>query len=96
MDGFQKECTIYGELMPAYQKLRQSSGLDPLPVPKCFLADNENGIIIMENLKQQGFILMSKLEGEGKYNSKEPSYALIGLLLVCCNLSLNATKIPKQ
>ncbi len=66
MNGFQKECLIYGELMADYQRLRTKANLNPLPVPTCYLADNDNGVIIMENLKARDFTMMNKLAGEGK------------------------------
>ncbi len=65
MDGFQKECHVYGELMKCYQDLRTNAGLDPLRVPKCFLADNNAGIIVMENLKTQNYVMLNKIAGEG-------------------------------
>jgi|FrelakmetLWP11LW_1041352.scaffolds.fasta_scaffold317431_1 hypothetical protein len=43
-------------------EIRKEFGLQPLPFPKCLFADKEKKVIVMENLKHEGF-QMKKLEG---------------------------------
>jgi len=44
------------------EKLRKELGLSSLGIPNCFYASKEKNVIIMENLKVQGFT-MQKAEG---------------------------------
>ena len=45
------------------KKIRQDLGLEPLGFPKCFYAKPEKNIIVMENLKKDGFAML-KMEGK--------------------------------
>ena len=49
---------MYTKIVPAIQRFDVE-----LKVPKVYLADTEEGIMIMENLKTQGFYMGDKVNG---------------------------------
>ena len=55
---FATECTMYSDIVPALRKFDQQ-----LVVPATYLADPEEGIMIMENLKLQDFYMGDKIKG---------------------------------
>jgi hypothetical protein len=61
-DLFGKESILYTDLIP---KLRR---LDPsITVPECYYGNAEEGILVMEDLKKQGYATIDKTVGEGKF-----------------------------
>jgi hypothetical protein len=66
IQGFEKECLVFGDFMDKYQAMREKVGLKKLCIPTCYLADNDGGIIIMENLKTQGFGMLNKINAQGR------------------------------
>ena len=53
--------------MKKFQNIRKRVGLQELRIPKILLTNEEDGIIIMENLKTKGFQLLDRVHNEGKY-----------------------------
>lgn len=62
--GFDRECLVYGKILPMLEDLRKSSGLKPITFPKCFYASSEKKIIIMEHLRAKEFAMVNY---KGKY-----------------------------
>ena len=54
--------------MKKFQNIRKRVGLQELRIPKILLTNEEDGIIVMENLKTKGFQLLDRVHNEGKYN----------------------------
>ena len=65
MNGFTRECYVYEGLLKEYERLRNDNAMKDLSVPEMFLADPDQGILIMENLKMRGFVLLNRVGGEG-------------------------------
>ena len=53
--------------MKKFQTIRKRVGLQELRIPKILLTNEEDGIIIMENLKTKGFQLLDRVHNEGNY-----------------------------
>ena len=53
--------------MKKFQNIRKRVGLQELRIPKILLTNEEDGIIIMENLKTKGFQLLDRVHNEGNY-----------------------------
>jgi hypothetical protein len=68
MKGFERECFVYDHLVKNYSALRAAKGLKELTLPKVYLTNLEDGIIVMENLKTQGYTMLNRLKGEGAVN----------------------------
>ena len=51
--------------MQQMQDIRRSIGKDDLPFPKCFYASDDEGVIVLQNLKEIGFKTVPK-SAEGK------------------------------
>ena len=51
--------------MQQMQEIRRSIGKDDLPFPKCFYASDDEGVIVLQNLKEIGFKTVPK-SAEGK------------------------------
>ena len=54
--------------MQQMQEIRRSIGKDDLPFPKCFYASDDEGVIVLQNLKEIGFKTVPK-SAEGKFRS---------------------------
>ena len=65
--GFQRECFVYNDLMKKFQNIRKRVALPELKIPKVLLTNEDDGILIMENLKTKGFQLLDRVHNEGKY-----------------------------
>jgi hypothetical protein len=65
LKGFERECFVYDHLTKNYQELRAAKGMKSLNLPKVYLSNLEDGIIVMENLKTQGYTMMNRIGGEG-------------------------------
>ena len=52
--------------MKSYQTLRLQRGLKELRIPKVLLTDEQAGLIIMENLKHKGLVMLNRIKGEGR------------------------------
>ncbi len=64
MEIFDKEYFVYSVVLPMANKTRVEHGLNPIKVPKCFYADINAGVLIMNNLKDKGLgLLKSKDDG---------------------------------
>ena len=46
--------------MQQMQEIRLSIGEEELPFPKCFYASDEEGVIVLQNLKEIGFKTVPK------------------------------------
>ena len=71
MGLFLKESRFYGVIIPLIEKERKQKGLANLAIPKCFYAHPDPGVLVMKNLKDDGFDLrknqpenMSKISQE--------------------------------
>jgi aminoglycoside/choline kinase family phosphotransferase len=53
--------------MKKFQNIRKRVGLQELKIPKILLTNEDDGIIIMENLKTKGYQLLDRVHNEGKY-----------------------------
>ena len=51
---------FYETLMDKMQAIRTSISKNELPFPKCFYASDEEGVIVLENLKSLGFKTVPK------------------------------------
>ena len=60
MKAFEQEGEAYTTLIPALQKMRQDKNLKQLAFAKCFYSSPEDFLIILENMKVQGFIVIEK------------------------------------
>ena len=56
---FEREVAVYFEIMPA---LRRLSGGN-IKVPRAYYGDAVEGVLIMEDLKRQGFSIQDKRDG---------------------------------
>lgn len=56
---FEREVAVYFEIMPALRRLSGS-----IKVPRAFYGDAEKGVLIMEDLKRQGFSIQDKRDGQ--------------------------------
>ena len=57
MGLFKKESRFYGVIIPLIEKERKLNRLGNLAVPKCFYAHPDPGVLVMKNLKDDGFDL---------------------------------------
>ena len=55
LEFFDRECHMYEVILPMIAKAREDHQLKPVKVPECFYTEDNPGIMIMENLKDQGF-----------------------------------------
>ena len=60
MEAFEQEGLFYTWLIPSFQKLRKEKHLKPLAFPKCFYSSVEDSILLLENMKQQNFVVVEK------------------------------------
>ena len=52
--------------MQQMQDIRRSIGKEELPFPKCFYASDDEGVIVLQNLKEIGFKTVPK-SAEGNF-----------------------------
>lgn len=64
LHAFEKEVFVYNELIPAYQNILKDHGMKELSVPKCFHANVDKGIVVMENLKENGYSMVQLIKNE--------------------------------
>ena len=57
---FRIECTMYTDVLTNLNKLAKKHNLEEIKVPKAYYCDEENGILAMEDLKEQGFDILGK------------------------------------
>jgi len=57
---WKNEVVFYDTLVNKFQEIRRSIGKEDLPFPKCFYASDEDGVIVLENLKPKGFKTVPK------------------------------------
>ena len=60
---FEREVTVYFEILPALRRLI-NGGVGDIKVPRAFYGDAEKGVLIMEDLKRQGFSIQDKRDGQ--------------------------------
>ena len=53
--------------MKTYQSIRREKELQDLRIPRVLFTNETDGIIIMENLKAKGFVLLDRVHNEGKF-----------------------------
>ena len=54
---------MYTEMVPNINKLLKDQD-EQILIPKTFYADYENGLLIMENLKKLGYVMIDKAIGK--------------------------------
>ncbi len=47
--------------------MRNGKAMKNLGVPEVYLADVDQGLILMENLKTRGFTMLNRVDGEGMF-----------------------------
>lgn len=68
MNVFEREVTVYNEILPMFQKFQLEKGLKPgqgfISFPKCYYASYDKGkdeaVIIMEDIRKKGFKMLNK------------------------------------
>ena len=65
INGFQRECYAYNCLIKCFQQIRRENKLHELRVPKVLFSNENDGILIMENLKTKGFQLFDRINNGG-------------------------------
>ena len=60
MEFFNHEGDCYLWMIPKLQALRLERNLRPLAFPKCFYCSPEESILILENMKTQGYDIVPK------------------------------------
>ncbi len=58
---------MYHDIVPLLNEAREAKGLEPLKLPRCYLASVDPDILIMENLKVQDFVMRKSID-EGRYH----------------------------
>lgn len=59
---------MYQKVMPALMKIERDHNLTPtLSIPLCFYGDEEEGVLVMENLKTLGYYMTDMKEGERRH-----------------------------
>jgi hypothetical protein len=84
MKFFSRECFVYDDLAKEYQDLRSQKGMNKLALPKVYLTNVEEGIIVMENLKTQGYSMLNRLGGEGMLHGLFLEHSNIKLINNSC------------
>lgn len=59
---FEREVTVYFEILPALRRI--NGGIGDIKVPRALYGDAEKGVLIMEDLKRQGFAIQDKRDGQ--------------------------------
>ena len=57
---FEKEYLLYGVILPILSRERKDKGLKKLPIPQCFYAHLDPGVLVMINLKEMERINLLK------------------------------------
>ena len=65
MEVCTKEYLFYNDIVPLLNDAREETGLEPLKLPKCFYASPDLDVLILENLRTQGFDMRKSME-DGK------------------------------
>ena len=60
---FRTEVDFYSKLKPAIDKKLKDPENHSIPAPQCYFANEEAGVIVMENLKLEGYTIMNKADG---------------------------------
>lgn len=68
MNVFDREVTVYNEILPMFQKFQLDKGLKPgqgfVSFPKCYFAsfdkEKDESVIIMEDIRKKGFKMLNK------------------------------------
>ena len=61
---FEREVAVYFEIIPALRRLKGSS--NGIKIPRAYYGDAEKGVLIMEDLKRQGFSIQDKRDGQSQ------------------------------
>ena len=59
---FDREVAVYFEILPALRRI--NGGIGDIKVPRALYGDAEKGVLIMEDLKRQGFAIQDKRDGQ--------------------------------
>ncbi|XP_037051940.1 uncharacterized oxidoreductase dhs-27-like [Bradysia coprophila] len=68
MNVFEREVTVYNEILPMFQKFQLDKGLKPgqgfVSFPKCYYAsydkEKDEAVVIMEDIRKKGFKMLNK------------------------------------
>ena len=60
---FEREVAVYFEILPALRRLN-GGAVGDIKIPRAFYGDAEKGVLIMEDLKRQGFSIQDKRDGQ--------------------------------
>lgn len=68
MNVFEREVTVYNEILPMFQKFQLDKGLKPgqgfISFPKCYYAsfdkEKDEAVVIMEDIRLKGFKMLNK------------------------------------
>lgn len=60
MKAFDQEGAVYSFLIPTLQRVRSDKNLTPLSFAKCYYSSPQELIIILENMKVQGYTVVEK------------------------------------
>ena len=60
---FRTEVDFYTKLKPKLDRLASDPGIASVQVPVCYYADEDKGVIVMENLVNEGYKNMDKKDG---------------------------------
>ena len=60
MKAFDQEGAVYSFLIPTLQSVRSDKNLTPLSFAKCYYSSPQELIIILENMKVQGYTVVEK------------------------------------
>ena len=70
MEAFNQEGDCYLWMIPKLQAMRAEKNLKQLAFPKCFYASSDEFILIMENMKAQGFdVIPKKMERKSQLHN---------------------------
>ena len=61
---------MYTKVLPKLNAMAKEHGVSPIQAPECYFADAELGVLFMENLKNAGFDIQGKGDGENRTSSK--------------------------
>ena len=60
MKAFDQEGAVYSFLIPTLQRVRSDKNLTPWSFAKCYYSSPQELIIILENMKVQGYTVVEK------------------------------------
>ena len=61
---FRTEALMYTDIVPKINQVAGKFGLEGVPAPRSYYANSEEGFLVMEDLKEQGYVIMDKAKGK--------------------------------